>query len=111
MAIINCPGCGEKVSDGSPYCPGCGYPVLESLQAGADARPVRLVGFTPGHRIALLIGAFGFVGGVWFGAPIAWAAAALAFLWGAWGLVRSRFAFARSFQERDEEEDEDIPIE
>jgi len=31
MAVIRCPNCGNRVSDGSPYCPHCRYPILESI--------------------------------------------------------------------------------
>ncbi|MCA9412763.1 MAG: zinc ribbon domain-containing protein [Candidatus Omnitrophica bacterium] len=31
MALIDCPGCGKKVSDGSPYCPECGQPIPRKL--------------------------------------------------------------------------------
>lgn len=54
MAIISCPGCGERVSDGSPYCPHCGAPVLEMRPPRIHpAEPQRL---SPGYRVALLLG-------------------------------------------------------
>lgn len=36
MALIDCPECGDRVSNFASACPHCGYPVSEALQEAVD---------------------------------------------------------------------------
>jgi hypothetical protein len=89
MAIIDCPGCGESVSDGSPYCPHCGAPVLEMRPP--RIRPSGPQRLRPGYRVALLLGIVLMPLSTVIVSKAVFVLGALSFLIGAGGMVAFHF--------------------
>ncbi len=47
MALINCPECGNQVSDRAPACPHCGFPIADSQRPADGTSPVSDAKTTP----------------------------------------------------------------
>ena len=68
MALINCPECGETVSDKAVSCPKCAYPITaHSNLVNSNQRKIQTIELTlKKHKISLLLASIPLVGGFMF---------------------------------------------